>query len=303
MGIDAHALNFLTLARTKQAFGRVATIGRQGLYLSSYKLMELLRLEREPAYGPFCENLLISHFGASAVESFDNSNFEGATHTVDMNKPLVQVGQYDTVLDGGCTEHIYNAPQALHNISKMCADRGQILHILPANNFCGHGFWQFSPELFFSLYSTRNGYSETEVYLADLANEDVWYQVKQPKDGRRAIATSSTPVYALVRTKRSGPFSHENIQQSDYVYGWSHTHPEQGLSDKPPAANLDKIKTAIEHSPFVPNFVTRGARAAHKLSYRATNKLVSTFLSSERLCARNPHLVRITVSSLINGSV
>jgi hypothetical protein len=78
---------------------------------------------------------------------------EKATHVVDMNKPLAIEERYDTVIDAGTIEHIYNAPQALANVSAMCAHQGQILHIGPANIFCGHGFWQFSPELFFSLYS------------------------------------------------------------------------------------------------------------------------------------------------------
>jgi len=65
-------------------------------------------------------------------------------------------------------EHVFNASQGLKNVTRLCAPGGQIIHSLPANNFCNHGFWQFSPELFFSLYSDKNGYSETEIFLADV---------------------------------------------------------------------------------------------------------------------------------------
>ena len=42
---------------------------------------------------------------------------------------------------------------------KLTKIGGMIIHALPANNFCGHGFWQFSPELFYELYSPENGRS------------------------------------------------------------------------------------------------------------------------------------------------
>ena len=40
-----------------------------------------------------------------------------------------------------------------------CVVWGGVLYIAtPANNHCGHGFYQFSPELFFSLLSPKNGF-------------------------------------------------------------------------------------------------------------------------------------------------
>jgi hypothetical protein len=136
-----------------------------------------------------------------------------------MNKPLAVQNRYDTVIDGGCIEHIFNIPQALRNVSEICSAGGQILHVLPTNNFCGHGFWQVSPELFFTLYSEANGCRETELFLADLANEQFWYQVREPRDDERANVTSSTPLYALVRTRRTEVFNHDDVQQSDSLRG------------------------------------------------------------------------------------
>jgi hypothetical protein len=213
MGIDIHALNFLRYVSKKKALGRVATIGRQSLMVPRAYV----------EFGGFCEQLLIKRFDAMFVDSYDYSDFEGATYVLDMNKPVVSEKEYDTLIDCGCIEHIYNVPQALTNISLLCARGGQIVHVLPANNFCGHGFWQFSPELFFSLYSERNGYSETEVFLADLTKENDWFEVKQPNDGQRANVASSSPLYVLCRTRKLSDFSHENVQQSDYVYAWEHS--------------------------------------------------------------------------------
>jgi hypothetical protein len=218
MGIDVHALNFIRYAERQQPLGSVATVGRQGLHVSSAKLRPIFPSARN--YGPYCEELLIELLGATKVESFDNSDYEQATHIADMNIPIECAVTYDTILDAGTLEHIYNAPQALKNVSTMCAEGGQILHILPANNQCGHGFWQFAPELFHSLYSQANGYSETTVFLASFDNEAHWYEVEAPSNGRRIIIQSVGPLYVLCRTKRGARVSHDCVQQSDYVYAW-----------------------------------------------------------------------------------
>jgi hypothetical protein len=96
-------LNFLKFARRKQAFGRVATIGRQEINVPIDKLKSALNLKGYTKYGPYCEELLIGHFAATVVESFDNSDYEHATHMADMNKPLAVQNRYDTVIDGGAS--------------------------------------------------------------------------------------------------------------------------------------------------------------------------------------------------------
>jgi len=88
MGIDVHMLNFLRFARKRQNFGCVATIGRQGLIVPNDSLKKLLKLERKPNFGAYCEEPLKVHFGATSVESFDNSDYQNATHIADMNKPI-----------------------------------------------------------------------------------------------------------------------------------------------------------------------------------------------------------------------
>ena len=83
MGIDVHALNLLRFAAARKPFGRVATIGRQGLHVPPEKVRKLLNLNQEIDYGKYCEDLLKAQFGAKSVDSFDNSDYEGATHIVD----------------------------------------------------------------------------------------------------------------------------------------------------------------------------------------------------------------------------
>jgi len=276
MGIDIHALNFITYASRKKRLGKVATIGRQGLMIPR-DITE---------FGYCCEKLLAERFGATLVDSYDYSSYEGATYVVDMNKPLIPGKEYDTVIDCGCVEHIYNAPQALRNISLLCPPGGQIVHVLPANNFCGHGFWQFSPELFFSLYSQANGYSETEIFLADLTNHHAWFDVMRPMNGKRAEVISKQPLYVLCRTVKGSDFSHENVQQFDYVHTWSQY---QTVQDCGQATAL--LKRVIKKNYWV-------YRLALSM-YQIIRESVHRVRNPKTLSNRNQHLRRRNVSKFL----
>ena len=271
MGIDVHALNLIRYAEKQQPLGSVATIGRQGLHISKAKLRSIFPSARN--YGPYCEALLIDLLGATKVVSFDNSDYEQATYIADMNLPIECAETYDTVLDAETLEHIYNAAQALKNVSTMCAEGGQILHILPANNQCGHGFWQFTPELFHSLYSQANGYSETTVFLASYDNEAHWYEVEAPSNGHRIIIQSVGPLYVLCRTKRGSRVSHDRVQQSDYVYAWDRKDIIQ--------PDLNVFKKFVKGSPLAP-------------ALRALNSLFGSVSVS-----RNPFLTKRSVADVI----
>jgi hypothetical protein len=277
MGIDIHALNFLKYAAKKKRLGQTATIGRQHLAVARAQFQ----------FGPFCEPFLKQELGATIVDSYDFSGFEGATHLTDLNLPLVPEKLYDTIIDCGCTEHIFNVAQALKNISLLCAGGGQIIHVLPANSFCGHGFWQFSPELFFSLYSESHGYSETEVFLADLRWNRHWFEVAQPRNGQRVSVSSGSPLYVLCRTSRLSDFSHEDVQQSDYVHSWESTSQASRASK----AGLGFIKKVIErHSAFY--------RVAQVLAEKLQAR-VQAFRHPATLSNRNRHLKKRRVSDLL----
>jgi SAM-dependent methyltransferase len=140
-----------------------------------------------------------------------------------MNEPLPESlsAVYDSVVDLGTLEHIFDIRQALENVSKLCKTGGQILHVLPSDNFSGHGFWQFSPELFFSLYSKENGYKDTEVYLADVSGESVWYKVLPLESGQRVRLHTSSPTYVIARTVKAGEnLPRPKVNQADYELAW-----------------------------------------------------------------------------------
>jgi hypothetical protein len=289
MGIGLHEFNFLRYSKQQRDFDRTVTLGRQELHVPESTVRDALALSSEYKNDKYCDRLLRDQFGAGHVDSIDVSEYEDASIVHDMNLPLPEhvAQRYDTVIDGGCLEHIYNVPQALLNCSKFCRPGAQILHMLPASNCCGHGFWQFSPELFFSLYSKKNGYSDTEVFLADLSKTSKWFRVKPPGSGERINVHSISETYVLVRTVlRESGFSHSGVQQSDYVFEWENCGPPPETARAPgPRGGIARF--------------LKGFPALHKVAAWAYH-LYRPADSMLQLSLHNPHLEELPVSSLTN---
>ena len=223
MGLDLTALKFLNSIK-KKPLGHVITIGRQNIKVHSSMIKKILKISNEYKYGDFCESLLLKHFGASKVDSLDFSNFEGATHIADLNLPLPEKfhGVYDTVINFGTLQYIFNVPEALKNCSALCKKGGQILHVMPSNNFSDGGFYQFSAELLFSLYSKMNGYIETEVFLHDTTDNNYFYKVNYPQKEQTIDIHSFNPVNILCRTvNNQNSLLNLNVQQYNYLHLWS----------------------------------------------------------------------------------
>jgi hypothetical protein len=276
-----HGLQLLRFAAKHAQFGRVATIGRQELGLGKKEVRSLIGAEYE--HDKYCDSLLLQHFGATCVDSWDFSDYEGASHIADMNKPLNEgLSTYDTLIDFGSLEHVYNAPQALLNVSELCRDGGQILHFLPGNNFCGHGFWQFSPELFFSLYCESNGYAETRVFLASEYRTDTWYEVMKPEHGQRVNVISFMPTFVLCRTVKARKCCHDGVQQSDYIHIWQQNGATQPQVTARPMWR-EKIRSALQTSALVDFAFFLYIKLSGKWS----------------LSARNPQLTARSVSLLV----
>lgn len=280
MGIDVHALQLLRHAQNQYgALGKTVTLGRQVVFLTP-TIAQNWTGNRDRTY---CETMLINKFGASDVDSIDNSPYEGATIIADFNEPIPEplTGHYDTVLDFGCTEHIFNIAQSLKNIAKLCTFGGKILHVVPSNGFCGHGFYQFSPELFFSWYTPENGFSNTEVYLAELYDQHHWYRVPPPANGKRINVQTSTELYVIVLSQRED-LSFKTIQQSDYLHTWN---------QESPAPSLPKYQGRLSSIRELLNRQSLTARLAHTLDARFNRE-------GPKPLHRHPNLQRISLPSL-----
>jgi hypothetical protein len=204
-------------------------IGRQGIHIPP-KIVKSV-LQRHKISFPdqilsglykngFAEELFIQLLGADKVESIDASTYEGATVVEDLNALFNRPERYSAVVDCGTLEHCFHAPHAFTNIINLCEPGGHIIHVLPSNNYCGHGFYQFSPELFFSMYSRARGFEILGVYLAEEGNSTRWWKVQSPleRKGRVTLCNSiETHVLVLARKLEGAKTpAHESPHQSDY---------------------------------------------------------------------------------------
>jgi len=221
MGATFFEFKFLELIKNKINFGKVLTIGRQEVILD-HKEKKLLNIDNSKFKDQkYIDNILINQFSSLSVDSVDFSDFEKATIIADLNKPIEKINLFDTVIDFGTSEHVFNIAQCLQNIANLCKKDGIILHSLPANNNCGHGFWQFSPELFFSLYAKDNGFSDTEIFLFNSINKHNIWKIKKQPIGNRLELSSDVPLHLLVKTKKIQKITSQNVNQSDYLFLWN----------------------------------------------------------------------------------
>jgi hypothetical protein len=233
MGIDAHGIRFLEyVLRANGPMKATLTVGHQALDVPERDVRDYLGMTspRQCAASKYIDDLLIEEFGATSVSSVDASSYEGATYVWDLNLELEpSFPQFDTIIDAGTLEHVFDVRTGFGNINHCCKVDGQIVHILPANNFVGHGFYQFSPEFFYSLYSEARGFADTEVYLADLGRLNAWWKVVPPTGVSRSTAMCSRETYTLVRTRKvSEPAGTRPVQQSDYATKWA-SHEESSV--------------------------------------------------------------------------
>ena len=66
----------------------------------------------------------------------------------DMNMPLQEElkGKFNTVIDIGSTEHVFDTRQCFENLLNLIAPNGQILLHTPCSGYFNHGFHTYSPE-------------------------------------------------------------------------------------------------------------------------------------------------------------
>ena len=232
MGLDTPAVKFLCAAKSMGVdFSNTATIGRQSFFpdpLSLRRVFSVLGVSqdaevflRENPYGEAFFSLL----GARRVNSMDCSNYEEATILHDMNTPISGDlhGRFSLVHDGGTLEHVFNTVQGLQNCMEMVRVGGHFSMANVANNFMGHGFWQFSPDLIYRVFSPVNGFRIKCVLLHEAVNGGAWYWTADPAEVRsRVELRNSLPTYIMAlaqRVSEAKVFAHPP-QQSDYTTLW-----------------------------------------------------------------------------------
>jgi len=237
MGITRDFSKFLIFAKKyySVSYNHTLTLGRQVLYFKPEELKLDLKHYGELdaiakvnfSFKEYAENYFYT-LGASVQESLDYSDYEKANVIHDLNKPVPESleNRYSAVVDAGTLEHVFNFPLAIKNCMKMLKVGGHFISITTANNYFGHGFYQFSPELFFSLFSEKSGFQLKEVIVAiekpDGQVQD-WYRVIDPaKVKRRVTLINNSPTSLLIIAKKITEKNIEGIVpfQSDYEQVW-----------------------------------------------------------------------------------
>lgn len=221
MAIGYYDLIFLNILRKSINFKKTATIGRQQLAVNSEDISKILKTKN--IYYGFSEKLLLDNFGSTKVDSYDYSDYEGCSHILDLSKKVKSnIKTYDTILELGNLEHIFNIPTAIENIQSMTKINGIIIHANPANSFCGHGFYQFSPEFFYTIYSEVNGFEKTRVFLVNYDNykKNYFYEVAKSQKSNRVEFSSRHCLGNYVVTKKIADVKKNlSISQIIYIFG------------------------------------------------------------------------------------
>jgi SAM-dependent methyltransferase len=229
VGIDLTGIRALAFANRvyKFDFRNTVTLGRHEIHFwkPEYDTVgKTFNFEYDDtlALGTFCEPLL-RKLGAENITSIDASAFEGASLIHNFNLPVSKNlhGQFDAFLDFGTIEHIFNTAQVIDNIVKLIKPGGSILIATNANGFTAHGFFQYSPEFFYSVFSERNGFRDTSVFLVRTALPKTWHLIKRPGAlKRRNDPPFEQQTQLLVFSRKFRDVDSLNVTQSDYDDTW-----------------------------------------------------------------------------------
>lgn len=267
-------------------FQRTMTLGHQSLYLHSREVAQLRKhfatvTGRQSGalegydWGEKADAFLREFLGVSELTVMDASSYEGADTIHDMNLPVPEEWHqsFDAIIDCGSLEHIFNVPMALRNLAHLLAVGGTLFISTPANNLMGHGFYQFSPELMFRVFSAENGFAIRSLTLrearfpsVELTRSRRPYIVGDPQRvGKRVGLMSKRPAVMMVEAVKIADvdFMANAPQQSDYAATWT------GSGDAAPKSALHRsARRVLDALPHAVSARIRGRRQQAQYSLR-----------------------------------
>lgn len=155
--------------------GNLLTLGRQEIVVRPEQVLRQAdrvgyRVDEQIA-GSHAHHLSDEAFfrmlGFTSVSSLDANDYEAATFIHDLNQedvPKELEERFDVVLNRGTSEHVFHLPNLLNTVGRMVKPGGRVIHFVPSSNHIDHGFYMFSPTLFFDYY-TASGYEVPTLWL------------------------------------------------------------------------------------------------------------------------------------------
>jgi hypothetical protein len=285
--IYANARRLWDARQSGVSFERTLTIGRLQICLHPSELRQLRRLHPSGTsllagyrFGEYADRFWRDFIGVRELASMDISDFEGADIIHDLNQPVPQElwEKFDVVVEAGTIEHIFNFPVAAANLMRMVRVGGSVFLTTVANNLCGHGFYQFSPELIYRVFSPENGFDATKVHFLQAASQVVEtvpiarsYEVVDPKTvGCRVGLQSTAPVMMMVESRKARsvePFA-SAPQQSDYAAAWQKSGKSRSRASTLARAAFDRLPQGLRRK-LTTIYLTRQYSLANRRFYRA----------------------------------
>lgn len=251
MGIDHWNLQFLLESyKICGPLGDTLQIGRQELHigLDGFGFADELfrRYGHDVTYAQahggtrYADEGLLQFFGATNIRTADASAYEGAEIVHDFNNPvpLSLHQQFDTVFDAGSLEHIFNVPCAVGNEMNMVRVGGRLLSTLPANNWLGHGFYQFSQEFPFRVFTPNNGFAVLRAYFSGMADNHELHVIDdlaRRAGGEIGVTGGQNGLMVIAPKSAHVPLFRRWPQQGDY---WSEWEKHGDASDTPAASDV-----------------------------------------------------------------
>jgi SAM-dependent methyltransferase len=189
--------------------------------------------------------ILLQRMKLRSIVALDATAYQGAGLIHDLNTPLPAhlAGKHDYVVDGGSLEHVFDFPTAIRNCAALLKPGGLFITMCPVNNWMGHGFYQFSPELFFRVFDSANGFSVRFAALHVRDGNEQFYALRDPaRVGHRVQYNppGRTTLMLVAQKLESAPAAIPSVQQSDYAERW-----DKGDTHDKPVSNTTGIKALI----------------------------------------------------------
>lgn len=244
MGLARATVSWLMEEAQRRPFrGNILTLGVQNVFLTQAEF-EDLAAKRGVVLGPVPSDdapslvdgtvsaeHVFRRLGFDNVVTTDADPFEGCDLVFDLNAPNPPAqhrGVYDMVLDGGTLEHVFHVPNALSNLLAFANDTGRIVHQVPSSNHIDHGFWMFSPTLFWDYY-TANGVELPRFdlfrYRSPAARDALWdFAQYRPNTLRKMMfgGLGGGCFGLAIVAEKTGPIEQPVIpQQGMYADAWS----------------------------------------------------------------------------------
>lgn len=223
-------LNNIKLFKNK----KLITIGRQQKYfdLNNFKKNDLIKKNflNEDFRNDFYIDNVFRKISNNNVTSLDFSEDRGKTNIkFNLNEaiPKKYYNKFDILIDGGSLEHILDLKNCIQNYQKLVKKNGHLFIFTTANNYFGHGFYQFSLEFFNNIFSSTNGFKILDIILcehnfpgAELSKKNNWYRPRYNKENKykrfSVINNSPIMIYILIKKVKNTKVSF-NFVQSDYL--------------------------------------------------------------------------------------